>query len=229
MDTTTKTCTKCGETKPLGGFYKDKTKKMGVSSRCKPCGIAASNKYYSDNKELISERRKESYDPEKRREQGVKYRAENSEKIKESYREYYSRTREERLKYQEWYRINHRDSYLASKRRERQKNRDKYQERGKEYYQKNKANYSFYARKYKAGKLNATPSWLTQTQLDYMKELYQFRHNISGVEGREYHVDHIVPLQGENVCGLHVPWNLQVIPAKDNLSKSNSTDHLDTL
>lgn len=55
----------------------------------------------------------------------------------------------------------------------------------------------------------------------FIKVIYLACEAITASTGIEHHVDHIVPLQGESVSGLHVWWNLQIIPAKENLSKSN--------
>jgi hypothetical protein len=76
--------------------------------------------------------------------------------------------------------------------------------------------------KYHASKLNATPNWLTQEHHDQIKLIYAHAKECELLTGDKYHVDHIVPLQGENVSGLHVPWNLQVLPADINIKKSNS-------
>ena len=68
--------------------------------------------------------------------------------------------------------------------------------------------------KRRAKKLNATPKWLSKEDRAKIKDIY-----MSCPDG--YHVDHIIPLQGEVVSGLHVPWNLQHLPAQVNISKSN--------
>lgn len=75
--------------------------------------------------------------------------------------------------------------------------------------------------KRRAIKLKATPLWLTSEHFKEIENFYVQAQNLKLLTGLQYHVDHIVPLQGKNVCGLHVPWNLQVIPAKENMSKSN--------
>lgn len=75
--------------------------------------------------------------------------------------------------------------------------------------------------KRRATLLNATPAWLTKEHLDRIELFYMCSEENELTFGKPYEVDHIVPLQGKNVCGLHVPWNLQVITKSDNRSKKN--------
>jgi hypothetical protein len=77
---------------------------------------------------------------------------------------------------------------------------------------------------YKTRKKFALPSWLTKEQHKQIENFYWLAEDLKRTSGEVYHVDHIVPLQGKNVCGLHVPWNLQILPADLNLRKSNKYD-----
>lgn len=67
----------------------------------------------------------------------------------------------------------------------------------------------------------ATPKWLTKGERIQMRDLYVQARKMTELTRERYVVDHIVPLRGEEVCGLHVPWNLRVITQDDNLKKSN--------
>lgn len=74
----------------------------------------------------------------------------------------------------------------------------------------------------RAAKKKATPDWLTKGHKKEIKIFYWLASDLYKTSGETYDVDHIVPLGGENVCGLHVPWNLQVLPSDINRSKSNN-------
>jgi 5-methylcytosine-specific restriction endonuclease McrA len=67
---------------------------------------------------------------------------------------------------------------------------------------------------------------LSRKQKSEIRQLYQIAITMTQTTGEQYVVDHIVPLRGEAVCGLHVPWNLRVITQDENLKKSNKlVDH----
>jgi hypothetical protein len=68
-------------------------------------------------------------------------------------------------------------------------------------------------------KLRATPSW---ADLEFIELLYVETSDLSRREVRGvFHIDHVVPLKSNRVCGLHTEENLRAIPAKANMSKSN--------
>jgi hypothetical protein len=82
--------------------------------------------------------------------------------------------------------------------------------------------FAAYEAKRRAVKMQRTPSWLTEDNHWMMEQTYEFAALRTKMFGFAWHVDHIVPLQGKLVSGLHVPWNLQVIPATENISKNNN-------
>lgn len=75
--------------------------------------------------------------------------------------------------------------------------------------------------RYNLRKAQACPKWLTKDQHKEIEEFYHQSKAITKETNIPHEVDHIHALQGETFCGLHVPWNLQVIPATINNAKSN--------
>lgn len=70
-----------------------------------------------------------------------------------------------------------------------------------------------------AAKRRLPPNWLNAIELAQIQEFYDIAKAVSTQTGIKHHVDHIVPLNAKQVNGLHVPWNLQVIPATINCAK----------
>jgi hypothetical protein len=89
------------------------------------------------------------------------------------------------------------------------------------YYKVNKSTYNARTRKRQAAKLQRTPAWLTDGSIFEMECIYKYCSALRSV-GLDYEVDHVFPLQGKHVSGLHVPENLQVILASENRSKHNN-------
>jgi hypothetical protein len=116
-------------------------------------------------------------------------------------------------------------SYNKNPEKKRQKNKIWFEENKEhhrknimEYYRKNKDLYRHANRKRQLIKKNATPKW---ANLEKIKEIYKEARRLEFLDNISRHVDHIIPLQGDNICGLHVENNLQILTSFENLSKSN--------
>lgn len=115
-----------------------------------------------------------------------------------------------------------RDRYRLKKKdiswldKERKRNRD----RAKKY----RFSWNAQRAKRRAAQHNATPPWLTKDHINEIKSFYKDSIKLTNLTGIQHHVDHIYPILGKNSCGLHVPWNLQILTQHENLSKSNKIE-----
>jgi 5-methylcytosine-specific restriction endonuclease McrA len=112
------------------------------------------------------------------------------------------------------------DKVAARKERYYAANREKILARQATYAAANLDKVRAKAGKRRARRLQATPVWADKSKID---EFYFAANFLGMVTGEWHHVDHIVPLNGKTVCGLHNEFNLQVLTGAENMKKGNRT------
>lgn len=164
----------------------------------------------------------------------------NVEKRREANRRSYEKHRSERIGKVRSYRLYYKERINLALRAKRRDNPEKYRETYRRYYERNIEKwrdynqsekrkesirryrerisksqpeiFRIYSAKRRACILRATPDWLTREDHDRIAQFYRDAVLLEEETGEKHEVDHVVPLRGKIVCGLHVPWNLQVLP-----------------
>lgn len=146
--------------------------------------------------------------------------ARDSENAKRLKREWYLKNRElTKARAKAWAEGNpeKRSEILAKNRKANADSRNSY---NRLWFAANSEKRAAYEAKRRATILQRTPKWLTEDDFWLIEQAYDIAKLRTEMFGFEWHVDHVVPLQGKKVSGLHVPINLSVIPGTDNCRKS---------
>lgn len=217
-----KVCKDCGTEKPITEFYRKGSTGRFFTS-CKECCKARDKANYLKNREA------------KLAKCAIR-RSEKKAEIAEYMVGYYLRNRDSVLARSAEYR---KRPEVMERERERQKmyyaarsaeiqakrlaamtpeRRDRFNRYLKQHYEANKPTYIAKGGKRRAVKLRATAAW---ADLDAIRRIYLMAEKISRETGIRHHVDHVIPLRGKTVSGLHVENNLQIIPATQNRRKAN--------
>jgi hypothetical protein len=172
----------------------------------------------------------------KRRIIHARWRRNNRAKIRAIGKEYYRANRKKRLEYGKRWRMAHQNEHREMIARWKKMNPDKVSEQNKRSYLANaedrrrrtsewkknnpSANRAS-SNAYRAGLNRATPKWVDR---EAIKSIYKESETLSKSLKTKLAVDHIYPLKHSKFCGLHVPWNLQILTASKNASKKNRID-----
>ena len=133
------------------------------------------------------------------------YRERNVELVREWKKRSYERHRETILAQQKVYNENNKEARAIYR---------------KKHYSENKHIYIANARK-RASRLK---EGINDNYTERMREIYYMSEAMCKEDNIKYQVDHIIPLTHKDVCGLHVPWNIQILTEDENRSKKNKFD-----
>ena len=233
-----KSCKKCGIEKSLDHFTKDKSRKDGHHPYCKPCKGTVDHLSYLNNKDA-------------RLATGRQYRIDNAEAVAITKKIYAENHADEIAEYQRQYRIDNADVLAFQKSLYYWENREQCNQqsaynarlnpdinrRAVARYVKNnpearRESANRYVRahpdknvvnsgKRRAAKVRAIPKWFGELDEFIFAEAARLCGIRFIATNIKWHVDHMVPITSKKVCGLHVGCNVQVIPARINIAKSN--------
>jgi hypothetical protein len=216
-----KKCTKCEQQKLLADFSKDGQKSDGLSSHCRTCRKEAAAKKYLANKDKILARNAAwaRANQEKVASTKKKYRQENSERISLGIARWRLNNSEKAAFYvRKWREKVGKERVLADAKRRREANPESGRLAALAWQKRNRAKATANQVARHAAKLKAIPGW---ADLEKVKLMYEAARDLYKKNGVSYHVDHVVPLVSDLVCGLHWEGNLQIITASENRSKGN--------
>ena len=205
-----KQCSKCKVMKSLGCFNRHPASKSGLHPRCKVCRKADHADDYIKHKNQINRKNRENYN-----------RIKNTPEYKE-YKKSYHLLRPDPISLCNKFCLSCEAEKAIDQFGVRKGSKDGYREYcydcrknlAKSDYLRHKDRYIWNARARQTGLKQACPVWLTKEQRIQLTEIY---NNCP----KGYDVDHIIPLKGKTVCGLHVPWNLRYLPELLNGRKYN--------
>lgn len=179
------------------------------NSLCIECKREYTNQWRLNNPEHVRRTRRE-------------YHWANVEHARKQSRDWYWKNREYNIRQSlAWYQ-NNKERALEARRKWRKENLEYARELGRQLQpeqidlrrERNAAR--------RAAKLKRTPPWANR---DTIRDIYIIARRLTDETGVEHHVDHIIPLRGENVSGLHVAENLRAVPATVNLIKGRRYDN----
>ncbi len=202
---TGKTCIQCGTRKPLSEFGKSKLGKDGHRTNCKECHRA----------------------------QHAEWRKGNNAYDKKRTREWAAANKDRSRRVKKIYNAKNKDQLHAKNKVWRLANKEGLQIRAKEWRQTNKGKVVAISALRRARKRNAQPAWLTDAHKAQILIFYEEAARLTKEVGVPHHVDHIYPICGKNEngfqvsCGLHVPWNLQILTAAENISKKDRNPEME--
>lgn len=200
--------------------------------------LAYYKKYNAENREARNAARKKWNDENKahRLEKQKEYAAANADKLKAYYKEYnatqransseyhrayYEANKARKAEYRKAYYEANKERLAAAKKADYEENKDTRLAQKKEYRKRAAANIAYLNASRKKVVKQRTPKWLTEHDKLRMKCLYSIAAMLTKQNEEPWHVDHVIPLQGKVVSGLHVPSNLQVMRGTENISKKN--------
>lgn len=151
------------------------------------------------------------------------YQRDNPDAVRETKRKWYLKNRDRIRAKQAAYSAANRERGAQYHREWREANHDqikvRYAERYKDPIVRGAARQR--ATDHRVKRLQRTPQWLTPEDKQKIKSIYAEAARLTCDTGEPWHVDHIIPMQGRIVSGLHVPTNLQVLRGEENIRKFN--------